>query len=103
MIPQRYLPRGFNLRGFPANLPRMHHLVKTRGYKPPWLYNPPVVIHCIDYLMGNVLLLMVSIIHASYHKVNMIMVNKIIEIDTTKTDTKMSVFLRISNCISALN
>ena len=35
-------PRGFNLR------------VKTRGYKPLWLYNlPPVVSHCIDYLMGN--------------------------------------------------
>ena len=34
-------PRGFNLRDFPANLPRMHHFVKTRGYKPPWLYNLP--------------------------------------------------------------
>ena len=36
-------PRGFYLRGFPANSPRMHHLLKlkTRGYKPPWLWNLP--------------------------------------------------------------
>ena len=59
----------------------------------------PVVIHCIDYLMGisrcfavqQELLQqkMVSIIHASYHnvKVNIIMANKTIEIDTAKADT----------------
>ena len=32
---------------------------------------------------------MVSIIHASYHNVNIIMINKIIEIDTAKADKKI--------------
>ena len=86
---------GFNLRGFPANLPRMHHLLKTRGYKPPWLYNlPPWLFPVLTIWWGfpDVLLSNKNYYSSKWSAFmphTTIMVNKTIEIETAEADKKI--------------
>ena len=93
MIPQRFQPPGFSCE-FTSYAPSREntgvphgYIIYPRRYSLYWLFDGEFPMFCC-LTRTTTSVLLVNIIHASYHNVNIIMVNKIIEIDTAKADKK---------------